>query len=858
MHLATLHEEHFLKADLAAQRLEQVLEIDPNNEEAYFKLERNYRKLRQWLDLINTYDRHIAATLDRKTKVDLYGAIAQVYADEVEDADRAIDAYKNIVDLDDQNVPALEALAKLYDKLDDAAQSIDYMTRVAELTQDTKQRVESFYRIGKALDEKLGDRVSAQERYEMALDLDPSHLPTLAALRQIAIDAADYDKAARYLDQEQSYTTSPRQRARLLVELGKLRDEMLGDHPSAVLAWEAAYEADGENEDAAMPLVDEYIAQQEWAKAEPLLDLLVRKSGKRERGEQHALQNKLGQVCAALDKDDKALKAYTAAHQLDLTDQVTIRGLAEVCFRLKDWGAALTNYQKVLTALGEDETAARADVYYKLGCIKREQGQAKQAINNFEKALSVDPAYAPTLEALVSLYTELKDWKQVVAYKRQILDNVFEGDERFRMLNEIADVWSDQDKSAAHAPSRRSRRRASCRPLNPGLLHKLIALYQATENWSKMIDTLQAIADSEKDAVRKRKFLYTMAQLYRDKEGDQDRAVELFGEALDLNPQYLEAFERINKILTAEEGLEGARARVPQDAPPHVDGERVEPGPRVQPLAQPRSHLPRSPEGHGERHRGLQDGDAVQARRGRRAADPRGALRGDRSDRGRRRRALARPPEGPAPRRPVPQPLQALSAGARVRPRLVHVRRARVPAQDRRRGAALLRGLPAQGHDPGQEPPRQRGLGEEPLPQGREPLHRQDLRDAHARGDRREDQPAQGAEAAARPRPAVPAGPGDEHGDLRQDVRVGGAGPRRPDSRSSTSATTCRARSWRSPRRRRRAWRARRCSRGSRRRSSRSSSASTSRGTAASTTSRTCSRRSTSSRSSCSPGSRSS
>jgi tetratricopeptide (TPR) repeat protein len=551
MHVATLHEEHFLKADLSAKRLEQVLEIDPNNEEAYFKLERSYRKLRQWLDLINTYDRHISATAERKTKVDLYGAIAQVYADEVEDAERAIDAYKNIIDLDDQNVPALEALAKLYDKLGDASQSIDYMTRVAELTQDAKQRVDSFYRIGKALDEKLGDRVSAQERYEMALDLDPSHIATIAALRQIAIDSGDHDKAARYFDQEQSYTTSPRQRARLLVELGKLRDQMLGDHASAVLAWEAAYEADGENEDAAMPLIDEYIAQQEWAKAEPLLDLLVRKSGKRERGEQNALQSKLGLVCAALNKDDKALKAYTAAHQLDLTDQGTIRGLAAVCFRLKDWGAALTNYQKVLTSLGEDETAARADVYHKLGCIKREQGQAKQAINNFEKSLSVDPSYGPTLEALVSLYTELRDWKQVVAYKRQILDNVFEADDRFRMLNEIADVWNEQDKSPLRAIEALEEAR-DLQPLNAGLLHKLIALYQGTENWAKMIDTLQAIAENEKDATRKSKFLYAMAQLYRDKEGDQDRAVELFGEALDLNPQYLEAFERINKILTAK------------------------------------------------------------------------------------------------------------------------------------------------------------------------------------------------------------------------------------------------------------------------------------------------------------------
>ena len=70
---------------------------------------------------------------------------------------------------------------------------------------------------------------------------------------------------------------------------------------------------------------------------------------------------------------------------------------------------------------------------------------------------------------------------------------------------------------------------------------------------------------------------------------------------------------------------------------------------------------------------------------------------------------------------------------------MVHVRGARVPAQGRRGGAALLRGLSPARHDPGEEPARQRAVGEEPLPQGREPLHRQDLRDDHARGDRRED-----------------------------------------------------------------------------------------------------------------------
>jgi golgin subfamily B member 1 len=549
--LAVLQEEHFLKADLAARRLEQVLEIDPSHEHAYFSLERNYRKLRQWHDLVSAYERHISATLEKKTKLELYAALAQVFADEIQDAEKAIDAYRNIVDLDETNLLALDALSRLYEKQGDGQQSIDFMTRVAELTNDPKQRVEAFYRIGKALDEKLGDRVGAQDRYEMALDIEPSHLPTLTALRQMAIDSADYDKAARYLDQEQSFTTGPRQRARLLVELGKLREEMLGDHDSAILSFEAAHAADAENEDAAIPLILDYIDKKKYEAAEPLLDLLIRKSGKKDRAEQHDLQNKLGLVCAELGKDEKALKAYQAANQLDLTDQTTIRGLAEVCFRLKDWGPALTNFQKVLTSLEDGDTAARANVYYKLGCIKREQGQAKQAINNFEKALGVDPTHRPTLEALVALYTGHKDWKQAVAYKRQILDNVLEEDERFTILCDIGDIWNDNDKKPAKAIEALEEA-LELKPSNIPLLHKMLALYQATENWSKMIDTIGAIAELEKDPTRKSKFIYTIAQLYRDKENNLDRAVELFNEALDLNPTFLEAFERINKILTAQ------------------------------------------------------------------------------------------------------------------------------------------------------------------------------------------------------------------------------------------------------------------------------------------------------------------
>ncbi len=548
--IAKNQEEQFLKPDLAAVRLEQIVDIDPQHEFALESLERCYRRLRQWHDLINTYDRHINATIDRQKKIELWMATAKVYAEELQDFDKAIDSWLNITDLDDKHITALEALAKLYEKQDDSHRAIEYMTRVADLTADGKQRVEMYFRIGKQLEDKLGDRMQAQERFEMALDLDPTHIPTLSALRTIAIDSADWMLAARYFDQEQQNTELPRPRAKLLVELGKLRDEKLYEHDLAVQAYELALQSDADNEDAAMPLLTEYVNTEKWSKAEPLAEMLVKKSGKREKSEQHRLQNVFGTVLVSLSKFEQALKAYHAAYQIDLTSQETIRGLADVCFKLSDWAGALTNYQKVLTSLGEEETEERANVYYKLGLIKQAQGQAKQAINNFEKALGVEPAHRPTLDAMVAVYDNLKDWKQVAHYKRQILDNIIDGGERFKVLQEIADVWEkDQNSTKAVEALEEA---LDLEPQNHKLLHRLLELYQKLSQWEKMVDCLQRIAELEPQAGRKSRYFFTMAQIYRDKLTDMGRAVDLFNDALDLNPSFLDAFERINKILTAQ------------------------------------------------------------------------------------------------------------------------------------------------------------------------------------------------------------------------------------------------------------------------------------------------------------------
>jgi tetratricopeptide (TPR) repeat protein len=549
--LAQIQEVQFLKADIAAQKLERVLELDPSVVPAYEALERCYRRLKQWPEFIATCERHISEVADVGVKADLHEQTARVYADELGDLDRAIDAYQNIVDLDDTRLPALEALARLHERQGDTARSIEVMIRIADLTADGSQRVEMYYRIGKALDEKLSDRAQARERFEMALDLDPKHLPTLSALRTIATEDADWDNVARYLEEEQKYTESPRAKARLLVELGKVLDQMLGEHALAVAAYERAIASDRESEEAALPLVEDYVSNERWAEAAPLAEMLVKKGKNREKAEQHSLNRLLGKIQEARKNYAEALKAYQAAHALDVTDPETVRGLASVTFELGDWPSALTNYQKVLTGLSEGDVEERTDVYHRLGRIKQAQGQGKQAINNFEKALSLDANHKKTLDSLVEIYSAEEEWPQVAEYKRRVLEQVYDDDERLNLLVSIADVWGEKQKDVQKAIEALEEARG-IRPQDHVLLHKLLAYYQQAGDWRQMVDTLAAISEIEQEPAKKARYSYTMAQLYRDKIQDMERAVELFNEALDLAPDFLEAFERINKILTVD------------------------------------------------------------------------------------------------------------------------------------------------------------------------------------------------------------------------------------------------------------------------------------------------------------------
>jgi len=92
----------------------QVLALDDSNEAALENLVRLFLRLSRWNDLKDVYSRQAELATDPAKKKERLFVLGQVYDRELQDAARAIETYTSILDMDPDDLDALQALDRLY------------------------------------------------------------------------------------------------------------------------------------------------------------------------------------------------------------------------------------------------------------------------------------------------------------------------------------------------------------------------------------------------------------------------------------------------------------------------------------------------------------------------------------------------------------------------------------------------------------------------------------------------------------------------------------------------------------------------------------------------------------------------
>jgi tetratricopeptide (TPR) repeat protein len=547
--LADLYETRFLKPGVAAEKLQAAFSLDPYNVEVLGALERCYRATRAWPELAAALEL-ASLSEDLAIRQASLASLAEVLDSRLNDPGGALKAYDRLYALMPANEEILGHLERLTEKTGDWRAAAAWRARHAELATSPEERARLHVAAGLLLAGVDREPLLARVHFEEAVASDPNNEAAWSALLREARTTGDASSLARYLAQRAEASEGPRQKGQLYVELAELRLGQQGDELGAIEAYVAANRADPTNEAAARALLEIYVASERWQDAGPLFER-VRQAAERD-GDTELLASTLGmgrRIALAERDAARALRLDVSRFQLRGESREVREDLIESAYRLRDDPLALDNVRPtidvVADAAGDLSPQSRAE----LGSVLELLGDPSRAQTHFEAAVAGDPMNVLALAGLSRVFAARGEYVIAGAMERRLAGAQQTDEARFATLLEAADTYSVRASNwplAVEAYEQAS----SLRPDDHQLLHTLLTGYQKLERWGDMSRTLRKIAGTLADRASKSRTVFTMAQIARDKLSDPDTALDLFEEALDLDPTRLEAFERVVRMLT--------------------------------------------------------------------------------------------------------------------------------------------------------------------------------------------------------------------------------------------------------------------------------------------------------------------
>lgn len=589
--MASLWEEHPGSTARAEECLEKLLAVDPRSEDALRSLERLYYAERKWPELIEACRRH-AQLVPPPNAGEIHFQIGAIYEHELKDPAKAIEAYLDVETALPNHGDTMEALTRVYEKTAQWQKASDVLERRAQLAEVKAERITLYHRAGELYAEKIGDAKQAETRFVRALEIDPTHVPSMTALVEIYRKNGDFLKAAKLLIEAVPYTSNRLERTRLLVEAGEIYDG-LDDKRKATELYLDALAVDPEHVEAGERVAELLWKAERYTDLVPVLEMLTRlgprpKAGaggdSRQSGVEPAVQverlTRLAHAAAALGQDDKVGKAYARAAEIDETHLVAQRGRAEWHLKREEHKEALAALEKVFQHHVEDlPPSERVELFYGMGSCELKLGNKTQAKEFIDRALELDPAHRPSLLASME-FGEAKPESVIDAKKALLVTASL--DEQAKLLSEIGDIWMEKLQNRDEAVSA-WREGLELKGDDHKLLHKCLDAYVEEKAWPQALEMLESLIEHEKSQSVRAKYRHAAGLICRDELGRAAEAAAHLSAALDDDWTLERSSEALEELLKdRQEWKELARfyrkaiKRLGAESPGNADGKNTE------------------------------------------------------------------------------------------------------------------------------------------------------------------------------------------------------------------------------------------------------------------------------------------
>ncbi|MBN1605066.1 MAG: tetratricopeptide repeat protein [Polyangiaceae bacterium] len=533
------------KLDEGIQALEQAIQETPDDRMVLEELARLYERAARPRQLVGALERLVSLSGTSGTESGLLHRIAQLYEEQLDDADSAIRWYEKELALDPTYIPALQALGRVYGAREKWQQLADMLRAEAEATGAPQRRAAAYARLAEVLEVRLGQAEAAAVEHARALAAVPGYAPSFEALSRL------YTAAGRFHDLVTLYETAvdnaedDETRITYLFKIGRLHEESLELPAEAVLAYRRILDIKPDHVGALHAIQR---TAERAGRYQELVDALEREACSiADPRRIVALYHRAGEILEEkLEDAEGALLRYRKVIGIDAKYAPALASLGRAHYYTGRWEELIDVYRQELRL---STTAGQAaGILYKIGEICGQRlGRDDEAIAAYRQALERDSQHAPSRRALSNRLEKLGQWAELVKVVEFELASITSDELRARTLFRLGELYENRLSQPVRALGAYDQALKAVPGFRPALDGRARLLAQAGD-WERLVKELSREAEASADPVLWVAALLREGEVWRDELGNPEQAIRCYEAVLSREPSHVGALLALEQL----------------------------------------------------------------------------------------------------------------------------------------------------------------------------------------------------------------------------------------------------------------------------------------------------------------------
>ena len=399
---------------LAAESLEKVVELEPDDLDAVRQLRAAYESLEAWERLQDVLVKELTLTTDDAARGGLLTALGRNADEHLHNAENAVEYYRQaygLVPADAGTVAHLERLYSQTGRWFDLAELLREHVEVLRSAGDMVQVVSTLVQIADVAQAHLMDADLAVSSLNSVLESDPNHLGALTVLARLHEQSGDWEQCAATLSRAISHGQPGPARAEAWRRLGLLYLDRLDRASEAADALQMALN-EGNDTEALEALLRMATAAGDDAAT---LTLLERRKGLLQGAGRVPVLLQIAAISQKIGDAAARIRALEEAVALAPTDVKVGDALLAAYFAEGRFGDAEPILQRTIDRLKGERRFKELFTYnFQMGRVAEEKGREDVALQYYTECFDYDATYLPNLFRLGKLHFRKENWDKAL------------------------------------------------------------------------------------------------------------------------------------------------------------------------------------------------------------------------------------------------------------------------------------------------------------------------------------------------------------------------------------------------------------------------------------------------------------